>query len=159
MENAARRAWQATPDNLKNEALLMGRALAQGQSWVADRAADIPEADRGFISRSRKVARRGRLRGRAFITLAIVVALPVLSLLGYLLYHSMGIFWDISSSALTMQAEQALKPGDTFKECASCPEMVVVPAGSFIMGSPANESGRRLDEGPQHAVMIRRPLP
>jgi formylglycine-generating enzyme required for sulfatase activity len=155
---AARRAWQATPDNLKNEALLMGRALAQGQSWAADRAADIPEADRGFISQSRKVARRGRLRGRAFITLAIVVALPVLSLLAYLLYHSMGIFWDISSSALTMQAEQALKPGDTFKECASCPEMVVVPAGSFIMGSPSKESGRRIDEGPQHEVMIRQPF-
>ena len=49
--------------------------------------------------------------------------------------------WDVPNR-LTAQAEQALKPGDTFKECAICPEMVVVPAGSFIMGSPANEAGR-----------------
>jgi DNA-binding transcriptional LysR family regulator len=28
------------------------------------------------------------------------------------------------------------KPGETFKDCPECPEMVVVPAGSFIMGSP-----------------------
>jgi formylglycine-generating enzyme required for sulfatase activity len=91
-------------------------------------------------------------------TLASVIAVPVLSLLAYVFYHTMGIFWDISSSALTMQAEQALVPGDTFKECPGCPVMVVVPAGSFTMGSPANESGRKIDEGPQHEVTIRRPF-
>jgi len=31
--------------------------------------------------------------------------------------------------------ERALKPGDSFKECAECPEMVVLPAGEFTMGS------------------------
>jgi formylglycine-generating enzyme required for sulfatase activity len=33
---------------------------------------------------------------------------------------------------------RCLKPGDSFKDCPKCPEMVVVPAGSFIMGSPAH---------------------
>ena len=33
-----------------------------------------------------------------------------------------------------------------------CPEMVVIPAGSFIMGSPANEALRFDAEGPQHRV-------
>ena len=28
----------------------------------------------------------------------------------------------------------------TIKDCPDCPELVVVPAGSFIMGSPASES-------------------
>ncbi|GAB6052893.1 formylglycine-generating enzyme family protein [Magnetospira thiophila] len=28
----------------------------------------------------------------------------------------------------------ALKPGDVFKDCPDCPEMVVIPAGSFMMG-------------------------
>ena len=32
-------------------------------------------------------------------------------------------------------ASPSLKPGTVFKDCAECPEMVVVPAGSFIMGS------------------------
>src|SRR5262245_47936886 len=65
---------------------------------------------------------------------------------------------DISKSVLTAEAERALKPGDKFHECASCPEMVVVPAGSFIMGSPANEAGRGTDESPQHKVIIRQPF-
>jgi formylglycine-generating enzyme required for sulfatase activity len=36
--------------------------------------------------------------------------------------------------------------------CAACPEMVVVPAGSFVMGSPDDELGRGRNEGPQHKV-------
>ena len=45
---------------------------------------------------------------------------------------------------------------DTFKDCDACPEMVVIPAGSFTMGSPANEEGRYNKEGPQHRVSIPR---
>lgn len=32
--------------------------------------------------------------------------------------------------------------------------MVVIPAGKFVMGSPADEQNRSKDEGPQHEVMI-----
>ena len=35
-----------------------------------------------------------------------------------------------------------------------CPEMVVIPAGTFLMGSPPGEKGREDDEGPQHCVTI-----
>ena len=41
------------------------------------------------------------------------------------------------------------KPGSTFRECADCPEMIVVPAGRFTIGSPRSEPGRGADEGPQ----------
>ena len=52
---------------------------------------------------------------------------------------------------------QALKPGDAFKECASeCPEMIVVPAGTFLMGSPADEPGHQTSEWPLHQVTIAR---
>ena len=56
---------------------------------------------------------------------------------------------------LSPERERALKPKDTFKECDTCPEMVVVPAGSFMMGSPASEEDRSPHEGPQHRVTFR----
>ena len=44
--------------------------------------------------------------------------------------------------------------GDVFRDCAACPEMVVIPAGTFMMGSPASEAGRYDDEGPRHQVTL-----
>lgn len=56
-------------------------------------------------------------------------------------------------------------PGAVFRDCPQCPEMVVVPAGSFTMGSSAAEKswavshgaskGSVADEAPQHSVTLR----
>jgi formylglycine-generating enzyme required for sulfatase activity len=54
--------------------------------------------------------------------------------------------------------ECAVRPGDTFRDCDGCPEMVVIPPGTFTMGSPTSEVGRYDDEGPQHQVTISRPF-
>ena len=48
----ARRTWQAAPEGSKYGALLMGLALDQAQSWFARRSADIPAAERQFVSLS-----------------------------------------------------------------------------------------------------------
>jgi formylglycine-generating enzyme required for sulfatase activity len=48
------------------------------------------------------------------------------------------------------------QPGDTFRDCPDCPEMVVVPAGSFTMGSPANTKSSAGDRGPSNKVTIPR---
>ena len=48
--------------------------------------------------------------------------------------------------------------GKEFRDCEACPEMVVVPAGSYMMGSPASEEGRDDDEGPVHRVTIGQPF-
>jgi formylglycine-generating enzyme required for sulfatase activity len=53
-------------------------------------------------------------------------------------------------------AERALKRGENFKECDSCPEMVVLPPGEVMMGSPETEKDRDRDEGPQRKVTIAR---
>ena len=50
------------------------------------------------------------------------------------------------------------QPGDYFKDCDDCPGMVVVPSGSFMMGSSDNEQGRDSDEGPRHLVKIDEPF-
>ena len=48
--------------------------------------------------------------------------------------------------------------GERFRDCADCPELVVVPPGSYEMGSPSWEEGRDDDEGPVHQVTIRAPF-
>ena len=48
----------------------------------------------------------------------------------------------------------APKAGHIFRDCPDCPEMVVIPSGSFDMGSPGSEAGRGDDEGPVHSVKI-----
>ena len=53
-------------------------------------------------------------------------------------------------------SEQKFAAGDEFRDCEDCPLMVIVPAGSFIMGSPLSEQGRQYDEGEQHIVEIER---
>ncbi len=42
-----------------------------------------------------------------------------------------------------------------FQECTDCPTMVGIPAGGFVMGSPAGEAGHFDNEGPQHHVAIK----
>ena len=53
---------------------------------------------------------------------------------------------------------QAHIPTGPFRDCPACPEMMVVPAGSFTMGSPSSEDGRDDSEGPLRRVTIPAPL-
>jgi formylglycine-generating enzyme required for sulfatase activity len=46
-----------------------------------------------------------------------------------------------------------LRPLETFKDCIDCPTMVVIPAGSFIMGSTDYKN-----ESPPHMITFQRPF-
>ncbi|WP_046022083.1 SUMF1/EgtB/PvdO family nonheme iron enzyme [Magnetospira sp. QH-2] len=46
-----------------------------------------------------------------------------------------------------------MEPGEVFRDCETCPEMVVVPAGSFIMGA---EKGKHMK--PPHKVTFAKPF-
>ena len=66
--------------------------------------------------------------------------------------------------ATHVQAE-AQQPGAKFKDCRDCPEMVVVPAGSFTMGSSDAETigecmepDARRREQPARTVTLARPF-
>jgi tetratricopeptide (TPR) repeat protein len=87
---ADRRVWEQAPQSSRNDALLMGLALAQAQGWLVKRAEDLVKDDREFINQSlqrESLERRQReaLRRRALWTsiaaLIVVAALAVFSFL------------------------------------------------------------------------------
>jgi formylglycine-generating enzyme required for sulfatase activity len=59
---------------------------------------------------------------------------------------------NIRPYVLSFEKEKGLQPGQTFKECVSrCPDMVVIPGGTFMMGSENGDP----DERPRHQVAIK----
>jgi formylglycine-generating enzyme required for sulfatase activity len=170
---AARRTWQTTLGSSKSEdALLMGAALTQAQSWLAKRRDDLPLIDRDFIDQSSRRERRERSRARRVQALVYVLLVgSITGLIGWInqSYLRERLTWytsvrpymlrQVRPYVLTAAAERALKSGDSFRECAKdCPEMVVVPAGEFMMGSAANERDHYGNEDPLHRVTMTRPL-
>ena len=169
---AARRAWQGTSDSSKDDALLMGVAQAQAQSWLGKRREDLPVVDRNFIDQSTK--RESKVRARVRRAQALIYVLLVGIILGLIglinqtyIEEQVNWYWtmrpymiaQVRPYVLSPDAERALKPGQAFRECAKdCPEMVVVPAGEFMMGSPPTEKRAMPDEVPQHRVTIARPF-
>jgi formylglycine-generating enzyme required for sulfatase activity len=168
-----RSRWQATPDASKQDALLMGAALAQAQSWLAKRAEDLLAPDRQFIGLSIEQENKAQWRARRVRSLvyALLVGM-ILGLVGWIEQSPIKAQWlwwtsqrpfvsaNIWPYPLDEVAEQALKPGESFRECAPrqqdadyCPDMVVVPAGTFLMGSPASDN-----DLPLHQVNIAKPF-
>jgi formylglycine-generating enzyme required for sulfatase activity len=159
----ARRAWVATPVEAKNDALLMGIALVKAQSWLDKRAEDLSKIDREFIEQSLKreeLDRQQRLRlRRQKQRMQILVGVLVIAAIAAVLWLNRTslearVAMLTGPKPLTAERERALQPKETFRECDTCPEMVVVPAGEFLMGSPANETDHRSNERPQRRVMI-----
>ena len=69
----------------------------------------------------------------------------------------------LSACAAQQQEEAAIdgsdgelpKVGERFRDCPECPDMVVVPSGTFRMGAPEPEEGSYDDERPVHTVSVR----
>jgi formylglycine-generating enzyme required for sulfatase activity len=172
-----RSRWQATPDASKQDALLMGAALTQAQSWFAKRAEDLPGADREFIALGIARERKAQVRARRVRTLVYMLLVGMIAILiGWINQSYIKNQWrwyatvrpflaaNVWPYALKAPAEQALAPQASFRECAPeqgkdyCPQMVVVPAGSFMMGSSTTEQGHEKVEEPQHTVTIAKPF-
>ena len=82
-------------------------------------------------------------------------------------YQATGALTRAQADALVAVGERAggstgrareREPGSRFRDCGACPELVVVPSGSFMMGSRSAEIGRSSDEGPRHRVRIVKPF-
>ena len=62
----------------------------------------------------------------------------------------------VEQAAEQAAAEQAdtRRPGLVFPDCPTCPEMVVVPAGTYQMESDPRDEDSAIDERPQHPVTV-----
>jgi formylglycine-generating enzyme required for sulfatase activity/class 3 adenylate cyclase len=169
----ASRDWAA---NAKNAAWLAHATdrlvAAERLSERPDLAANLESTDREYLAACRKAEAVAKGRKRRLHELIYVLLVGTIGgLVGWInqLYIKEQTNWyttmrpyrvaNFDPYVLKPAAERALKPLTSFRECAkACPEMIVIPAGEFTMGSPATEEGRHADEGPQHMVTIARPF-
>jgi formylglycine-generating enzyme required for sulfatase activity len=85
---------------------------------------------------------------------ALIIAVFVLAAtLGWTLWRA-----QTRVTLLSTVAEETSNPKHSFRECDLCPEMIMIPAGSFVMGSPDDEKNRADNEGPRHLVTFARPF-
>jgi len=65
-------------------------------------------------------------------------------------YPRGGFVLEATKLLAKLKKEEAeMRPGKIFRDCPDCPEMVIVPAGNFMMG------GSGIDEGPTHEVNVK----
>ena len=162
--------------------LLRGEDITAAQSWAERRKPDAPaitDAMRALIKVSREseatqLAKTSAIQRRIILVqalLASALATIIVVLVGWVNQSYVAEQWRwwtiirpyaaarVWPHVLTTPQEQALKPGDLFKECAQdCPEMILLPTGSFTMGSPATEPGHLSFESPLHTVTIAKPF-
>ena len=167
--NARDAAWLAhTTDRL---------AAAERLRARLDLAALLETTDQDYLAACSKAeadakSRRRRLQATSYVLLVGVIA----GLIGWINQARIAEQWrwwtidrpfaaaHIWPFTLPAAAERALRPKDVFGECSAeggkdyCPQMVVAPAGSFQMGSPATEAGHQPSEEPQHPVTIAKPF-
>ena len=79
--------------------------------------------------------------------------LRIVGLFCLIFFHGLG-----PVSANNQSIADTTKPaaGTEFKECAGCPEMVVIPVGSFLMGDETEEGYS--DERPAYHVELKKPF-
>ncbi len=165
-----------SPPAERHKTLLMGLDLDLAVKWQRTHAADLSKELDDYISQSRSAATRAnRNRQRLQASVGALLVLVIAGLVAYINEQALSRVWfqwryvDAKSAAELA----TLKPGDSFLDCGDitgepgtsrkgyseqCPEMVIIPAGTFMMGSPDTEVGRSPDEGPQHEVTIARPF-
>jgi formylglycine-generating enzyme required for sulfatase activity len=159
--------------------LLRPPVLDQAEAWMAFQPSGAPSPTgetKVFIAASRKAEvaarRRSRILNVALYTMLLGI---ILGLVGWINQSFIAGEWTWYTSVrpflaanvwpyvLKPAAEAALKPGESFRECAAtspgkdyCPDMIVLPAGSFWMGSRPSENQPL--EQPQHKVKIAKPF-
>ena len=61
---------------------------------------------------------------------------------------------EAASAPAAVDPPRAREPGDVFRDCPGCPEMVVVPAGTFLMEADRRDDESGDEERPRHRVTL-----
>ena len=67
----------------------------------------------------------------------------------------LAVLFAVLTFAASSSCHAQVRKDREFRECRDCPEMIGIPAGQFLMGSPNTEPGRFDSEGPQHVVQLK----
>ncbi len=166
-EAAAR--WQAR--SRAESLLLRGDDLFAAKSWIENRKIDAPaitDLVRAFIAASEEAenaqfAKSKLAHRRVHYAQAFAAFCPLILLMATIGWWQQTwlrerLYAFANAHPLAAAQELALKATDFFKECTDCPDMIVVPAGSFMMGSSSAEAGHKPGEDPQHSVTIAKPF-
>jgi formylglycine-generating enzyme required for sulfatase activity len=150
--------------NRSRDLLIRGTALQAMKGWLqaaSDSAPALTEEIKLFLTESAKEeARRGRVRQR---TISLVTVLAILSSLIGAGWWFQDVLREQAHWRLVMKpaivplaraAELQSQPGHPLADCENgCPQLVVVPPGTFVMGSIEARFPR---ERPQRQVTIGR---
>jgi formylglycine-generating enzyme required for sulfatase activity/energy-coupling factor transporter ATP-binding protein EcfA2 len=115
---------------------------------------------KALIDASRQSARRKRQQRGLLIGVLLVISVAGVAYAAATNRVRLEMLADLylRRTPLSSEKEQALKPADQFRECTRCPAMVVVPGGSFMMGTSNTDTVADSDEFPQHPVTIAEPF-
>ena len=156
------RTWQADKGLAETGYLTREQAatlMAVGQEGVeAEQAAQAEQAAREEAARqAQEAARQAQADDAAYAAAARADTLE-----GYGEYLRAYPQGRHIAEARRRQRQRQWRAGQTFRDELQSggqgPEMVIVPAGSFLMGSPPHEGLRDDDEGPGHRVTIAQPF-
>jgi formylglycine-generating enzyme required for sulfatase activity len=168
----AAKAWMAARKAAAPEITDAQRAFVRASEEAEATRLGKERAQLEVIRRAQEATARQQRRIAWLLGgLAVLVGASILGLIAWInqsfimqewnWYRNVRPYRDANMTpyVLRPEAEGALKRLASFRECAKdCPEMIVIPAGSFTMGSSESETGRRAREGPQHEVTIAKPF-
>jgi formylglycine-generating enzyme required for sulfatase activity/predicted Ser/Thr protein kinase len=116
---------------------------------MATQIAAPAAADRS--SRPPAMAQAPSQRDRKGLWIGLGGLLVLAALIGFFI-------WPPGSPVKKEMAAQQHRPGDIFKDCDTCPSLVVIPSGQFVQGTPSDQARQVPREGPVRLVSIEHPF-
>src|SRR6185295_5468689 len=131
-------------------AIADARSMLQQLSYLGD--ASRGQGEDLLSDAIKRFQEKAGLTADGKLTPTVLAVLRATKVAGLPIPGKTGLLPPVAPSATEHEA------GSSFKDCETCPDIVSVPAGHFVMGSGKAEKGRQRSEEPQHEVTVPTPL-